>query len=324
MMRIARFISTVLATGCVAFASGYIVENGDAAAARIGASLQSPGMARAAVMPGVPSLPRPPVATLQATPLPTTYGWVSPQPESLPLSTLDRSHYNATAEAGQTCDAIFKATPVDGGLIRVSLVAPCSSNEAVTLRHAGLTVTERTNEAGRMTVELPAMTADAEVEAVMADGQRFASNILVPEAEDFTRVALIWRGDAGLHIHAHEFGAVMGAPGHIWAGSPGLESAANGGYLMTYGDRKMANATRAEVYTYPAGQTDTSGVVRLSIQAEVMNTNCGGMIAAQTLQPDGLGGVTSSDLTLRLPECDRIGEHMVLKNILRDLKIASK
>lgn len=323
-MRAARVISNLFAVGLVAFGAGYIVENGEDTAARIGASLQSPGMARASVLQGTPSLPRPPIETLQATPLPTTFGWGIQQPESLPLAGLDRSKFDT--DPNQSCDTVFKASPTAGGMVRVNLVSPCSINELVTLRHAGLSFTEQTTSNGRMTVEIPALSANARIEAVMQNGKTYATEALVPDADKYHRVALVWRGEAGLHIHAQEFGAELGSSGHIWAGAPGrpdLGANAAGGFLSIFGDRKIANATRAEVYTFPAGQTKHSGVVRLSIQAEVRNTNCGGMIAAQTLQPDGFGEVMSSDLTLRLPECNKIGEQMVLKNILRDLKIAS-
>ncbi len=324
-MRAARTITTFLATGAVAFASGYIVENGGRAAALVGASLQSPGMARASIRADVPNLPRPPIEALLATPLPVTRDWMMAQPESINLASLDRSRFDA--DPNQSCDATLKAVPADGGMIRVSLMSPCSNLEPVTLRHAGLSFSEQTTVNGRMTVEIPALVANATIDAVMPNGQTISTNVDVPEALDFHRVALVWRGETGLQIHAQEFGAAMGASGHVWVGSPGrgdLGADAKGGYLEIFGDRAIANATRAEVYTFPAGVAQDSGVVRLSIQAEVRNTNCGGMVAAQTLQPDGLGGMISSDLTLRLPECNRIGEHMVLKNILRDLKIASR
>ena len=77
------------------------------------------------------------------------------------------------------------------------------------------------------------------------------------------------------------------------------------------------------MYTFPQALRNQNGVVRLSVQTEINNANCGGMLAAETLQPDGFGGVVASDLTLRVPECDNVGEYLVLKNILRDLKIAA-
>ncbi len=324
MMRAARMLTTVAATALVALAAGRIVQNGDITAAKIGASLQSPGMARASVMPDIPKLPRPPIETLQATPLPTTRGWADQQPESLTLQALDRSRFGANASA--SCAAEMKATPSGNGMIRISLYAPCNGSEPVTLRHAGLGFTEVNTSTGRLTVELPALTATANVEVILQSGVRISTQVNVPDAEAYRRVVLVWRGETGLHIHAQEFGAALGTVGHVWAGAPGrpdLGANARGGYMMVLGNRELGNATRAEVYTFPAALTDREGVVRLSVQAEINNTNCGGMLAAETLQPDGFGGVISSDLTLRVPDCNKVGEYLVLKNILRDLKIAS-
>ena len=323
MMRAARTVSTFFATGCVALIAGYIVEHGDSHAAQIGASLQSSGMARAAVMPGVPPLPRPPVATFQGVPLPTTGAVV--QPESAPLN-LQLPDTGGTVTAH--CNAHLAAEPSDDAMIRVSLHTPCAMSEPVTIRHAGLSFTEQTNESGRMTVELPALTETAEVEVVMPNGNRHSTVVNVPDAADFRRVALVWRGETGLHIHAQEFGAELGTSGHVWIGSPGLAALgadAKGGFLTTYGDRKLPNAVRAEVYTFPmARKVGREGDVELTIQAEVKNTNCGGIFVAQVAQPDGLGGVDAQELTVRLPGCSQIGEYLVLDDAFRDLRIASK
>ena len=171
-----------------------------------------------------------------------------------------------------------------------------------------------------------ALTPDADVEAVLEGGLRIEAHAKVPDADLYKRVALVWRGEGGLHIHAQEFGADLSGPGHVWAGSPGrddLGPKAKNGHMKVYGDVKLANATRAEVYTFPSESDVHDGVVRLYIQADVTNTNCGALVAARALQPDGSGGVSSSDITLTLPECDSIGEQLVLNNVLRDLKIAS-
>ena len=322
-MRAARLLTTVTATAFVAFAAGHIVENGETTAAKIGASLQSPGMARASVLGDVPTLPRPPIETLLATPLPSTKGWNTPLPTSAGIGRLEQSEF--ATDTGADCDGDLTVALAENGMIRISLSAPCNGDQPVTLRHAGLSFSQMTAPNGRLSVEVPALTRAAVIEAILQDGHSLSASVDVPEADDFRRVALVWRGEGGMQIHAHEFGAEAGTAGHIWAGAPGrsdLGANAQGGYLTTLGDRKVANATRAEIYTFPANHDQRTGVVRLSVQAEVRNTNCGGMVAAQTLQPDGFGGVVASDLTLRLPDCDKVGEHLVLKNILRDLKIA--
>ena len=324
-MRAAKFISTCFATGAIAFGAGHIIENGESTAALIGSSLSSPGMARASVLPDGPSMPRPPLETLLATPLPTTRGWVQTQPDSLDLSPLDRSAFDQVTDAG--CDADFQAEPINDGMIRVTLVSPCSFNDAVTLRHEGLSFTEVTTESGRMTVEFPALAEDALVEAVLPTGDKFSAELTVPDADNFHRVALIWRGETGLQIHAQEFGANLGSSGHVWAGSPGrsdLGINSKGGYILPLGDRSIANGTRAEVYTFPIGASQNSGSVEISVRTLVQNTNCGHVFAAQAVQPDALGGVQVDDITMRIPDCDSIGQHLVLKEIIGDLQVASR
>jgi len=323
-MPAAKFLSTVAVTGFLAFASGFVMENGRTTLAQISDGFNSSGMAQASVMPDEPRLPRPPIQILQATPLPTTKGWSRLQPASMDFSELDRSRFST--ESPLACNTDLSVEPAGDGMMRVTLAAPCNLNEAVTLRHSGLDFTMKTGANGRLSVEMPALARDAQVEAVLQGGLRLKGATQVPDADLYQRVALVWRGEGGLHIHAQEFGAELGSAGHIWAGSPGRDDLglnASGGHMNVYGDRQIANSTRAEVYTFPAGTKAQEGVVRLYVQADVTNTNCGALVAARTVQPDGAGGVGSSDVTLRLPECDNIGEQLVLNNVLRDLKIAS-
>jgi len=324
-MPAANFLSTVAVTGILALGSGFIVQHGSDAVDQIKDGFSSPaGMAQASVSAEVPHLPRPPFQTLMATPLPTTNGWARMQPASMDLSSLDRSRFSADMPAN--CSADLSVTPAGNGMMHVALDAPCSVSEPVTIRHSGLDFTMKTGPNGRISVDMPALAQDARVEAVLQGGRRVEGSAQVPDAELYQRIALVWRGEGGLHIHAQEFGADLGSAGHVWAGSPGRDDLGPhgaSGYMKLYGDRTIANATQAEVYTFPAQTSVESGVVRMFVQADVTNTNCGALVAARTLQPDGLGGVSSSDVTLRLPECDSIGQQLVLNNVLRDLKIAS-
>ena len=222
MMRAARMLTTVAATALVALVSGHIVQNGDITAAKIGASLQSPGMARASVMPDIPKLPRPPIVTLQATPLPTTRGSADQQPESLTLQALDRSRFGADASA--SCAAEMKATPSGNGMIRISLYAPCNGSEPVTLRHAGLGFTEVNTSTGRLTVEIPALTAAANVEAILQSGERISTQVNVPDAGAYRRVRA---GLARRNRASYPCSGIRRGPWHRWprlgrsAGAPG-------------------------------------------------------------------------------------------------------
>ncbi|MEM8631864.1 MAG: hypothetical protein AAGF74_11545 [Pseudomonadota bacterium] len=323
-MRSARMAATIGATVLVAFSAGHIVENGDTTLTSIGAGLAGQGAAIASARSDIPTFPRPPIETLQATPFPSTRSWASAAKASIDFGVLNSDRLGEDTSKG--CLNELTAKSMDDAMLRISVRAPCNVNEPVTIRHASLAFTVRTTKNGRVTVDMPALTETAHVQAVFQDGYAVDTTVDVPDAADFHRVGLTWRGQTGLHIHALEFGAERGESGHIWAGAPGYVGETRigeGGYLTTLGDASLLNANMAEVYTYPVADRAAPGTVRLTVDAEVRNTNCGGIIAAHTVQPDGLGGTVPTDLTLRLPECHAVGEHIQLKNVLRDLKIAS-
>jgi hypothetical protein len=60
----------------------------------------------------------------------------------------------------------------------------------------------------------------------------------------------------------------------------------------------------------------------LSVEAEVSELNCGQEIEAQSLQVGSDGKLKTRNLTLAVPDCDAIGNFLVLNNLLEDLKVA--
>jgi hypothetical protein len=120
-------------------------------------------------------------------------------------------------------------------------------------------------------------------------------------------------------------GADYGESGHVWAEAPQSVAKAlqaRGGYITELGNIDHPAARHAEIYSFPTGQIHKSGVVRLSVEAEVTANTCDKEIMAQALQSGVDGGVSIVDLTLSMPACDAIGDFLVLNNLLRDLKIA--
>ena len=102
---------------------------------------------------------------------------------------------------------------------------------------------------------------------------------------------------------------------------PGRRS--GGGFITQLGASSLEGGRIAEVYTFPADPRRRDGVVRLSIETEVTAYNCGKDIAGETIQRQADGKMNSVTVTLAVPDCDAIGEFLVLKNLLQDLKIAS-
>jgi len=129
-----------------------------------------------------------------------------------------------------------------------------------------------------------------------------------------------------MQIHALEFGADYNGEGHIWANTPGTSlRAVNalGGFITRLGDPALSDGHTAEVYVFPAGMMQRNGTVRLSVEAEVSAFTCGKAIEGQALQQGAEGKMHRTALTLELPDCDGIGDILVLKNLLQDMKISS-
>jgi len=173
---------------------------------------------------------------------------------------------------------------------------------------------------------LPAMGAAGAYSVTFDDGARFGTEASVPSVATLDRVATVAPKDSGLQIHALEFGATYGEPGHVWSENPGdptLAATGGGGYILQLGDPELDNAVLSEVYTFPRAGSGESGVVRLSVEAEVTTANCATEIAGQSIEPGADGQPVVMEMTVAVPDCDAVGEYLVLKNLLRDRRVAS-
>lgn len=274
-----------------------------------GAALPAPPAAALARVP----LPQPDVSALAGLTEDSSKNW-SPD-----LQDLDRSPF------GLACDFTVSATAANAAQVRLSILAPCHGNEAVDIRHGDMMVTEVTSQFGSIEITLPALADPAEFTVSLADGSQSSAEISVPDVAEFDRVILQWIGETGLDIHALEFGADYGEDGHVWRQSPRsaeVATAARGGFITTLGAEDQAEGYRAMAYSFPTSSMRKHGVVRLNVEAEVTAYNCGQDMRAQTLQKTGGDWVRVSDLTLSVPGCDAIGDILLLKNLLQDLKIA--
>ena len=88
------------------------------------------------------------------------------------------------------------------------------------------------------------------------------------------------------------------------------------------GDIEASEPLMAEVYSFPVAKTAQEGDVALSVEAEVSEANCGLEIEAQALELRGDDPVKTQNLTLAVPDCDAVGNFLVLNNLLQDLKVA--
>ena len=225
------------------------------------------------------------------------------------------------------CRSSMTATAAPLAMVSLTLTDPCRPNMRVTFHHEGLMFQVATDATGTVALTVPALSPNALFIADFAEGLGAMASIEVPDLVNYDRAALQWTGETGMQLHALEFGAAYGEPGHVWSDAGGsLDAALAGGsgLLTQLGDPSLDPALMAEVYTFPSGQTRRDGTVSLSVEAEVTARNCGREVMAEALQIGRDGVIDGTDVVLTMPGCDAIGEYLVLKNMLEDLKLAAR
>ncbi|WP_353471195.1 translocase [Salipiger sp. H15] len=307
-------------TLCAAISIGFAMQQHDARGKRAGslqvAQIQDTSSA------GLPPLPldRTATARLPEPQLQLAAAVAEPAitPATLPAETEARP---------ADCAVSMSARTGAGAMVTLQIDAPCFASERVTIHHNGLMFTEVTQPDGTLRIEVPALSESALFIAAFANGAGATASAEVPALPFYDRVALQWRGESGLALHASEFGAADEDAGHVWAASTGdltRTARGEGGFLTRLGDSASPEARLAEVYTFPAAAATKAGAVALTIEAEITASNCGQALEAQTLERRVGGSLRARDLTLSMPDCSAAGDFLVLKNLLEDLKIAAK
>ena len=224
-----------------------------------------------------------------------------------------------------TCTTTVDVRAMAAAMVNLSMTASCLPNERVTVHHNGMIFTETTSDLGELNITVPALSQEAVFIVSFLNGDGAVAQTSVEELVDFERVVLQWKGDTGFQIHAREFGADYGTVGHVWTDAPGDMAGAvtgYGGLIIDLGDRSVPDALFAQVYSFPKAATSQGGEVALSVETEISELNCGQEIEAQSLQVGSGGMLKTRNLTLSVPECDAIGDFLVLNNLLQDLKVA--
>lgn len=260
-------------------------------------------------------------------PITASFPTFAVSPSTAPDADVSIDLPTAPPQAGFACDVDMAATPIAGAMLAVTITAPCHGSERVTLHHSGLMFTNLMQPDGNLSVDIPALDETALVIASFLDGSGGVAQAEVASVPFYDRVILQWRGTAGLQLHAREFDAQYFSDGHIWQGATADASRAatgDGGFLTRLGSPDAPDALLAEVYTFPSGMTQASGTVSLTVETEILATNCDTSVEAQTLEMRSGRNLMSKELTIDVPGCDAVGDFLMLKNIVEDLTIAAR
>ena len=247
-----------------------------------------------------------------------------PVPDDAIRVPFNAAHSNLNS-FGIPCDRTLELSAAPHGSLAVNFIAGCNTSERVTVSHAGIVFAVQSSVLGVVALEIPALTRQAMVEVTLEDGTTLTDSVLVPDADSFDRVALQIEGEAAMALHAFEFGASYGDPGHVTFARPTPVQALTPGpkgEVILLGDPEVEQPVSTEIYSFPRGQATRGGAVRLHIEAEVTPFSCGRVLDANVVQTEPGDNVRTVAFALEMPGCDAVGDILVLKNVLRDLKIA--
>lgn len=295
-----------------------------------------PESQKAPLEAGVADIPLAEIALTAAAPVPNVPRVLPPLPK--PQRASLRRDAVASADAlpktpfdpetpSLGCNVLAQASETLAATALLTVAAPCYPNERLTVHHNGLMFTEITDAAGNLSVDVPALSEHAIFIVAFANGKGAVAQAHVASIGEYDRVALQWSDTSGFQVHAREFGAGYGDKGHVWSGSArtGVDAdRGTGGFVTRLGNPDTLSPQLAEVYSFPSGHAANSGTVKMSIEAEVTEANCGRDVSAQMLELHAGGGMQIRDLVLSVPDCDAVGDFLVLNNLLDDLKVAGK
>ena len=215
---------------------------------------------------------------------------VRPQPAARAVSvepalpvTASLTHSPAVTAAGPTCGQPEIATePVDGGLMRVQMTSVCRANQDVQLSYGGAVLIRRLDAAGKLDFTLDCFAgSQSELIVTFADGTRNLQAVTAKDLDKVSKTAVIWSAPVNLDVHAFEYSALFGKPGHVWqratstlvaAREIALAGQRGRGYLSTSDDGRTLG-DKLEVYTFIHHDQQISGNIAIGLDYETRGEN---------------------------------------------------
>jgi hypothetical protein len=166
------------------------------------------------------------------------------------------------------CDLEFDAVGVRGALVRVRAESPCRAGKVVRFVHQEIEFATRFDANGVAELLPPALDRDAVVLARAEDAEEAYARATAPGMGRVSRVVLTWSDALDLNLHAFEYGAGIGAKGHVWERSgQDLTNYKRGrsGLLQSFkpidgfGDY-------VEIYSFAPGRRSTDGAMEIAVE----------------------------------------------------------
>ncbi len=355
-------IGMAACTFSVALGIGFVMQNGDALASRFGGEeapdttapfsaqpqdaivgqVPTDGMApsepqaivaqQGSILPTAPTIEIPNPVVEAAVILPESAKIQSVQSAPVQLANLEAEttpeiETSAALTGEVECAPSMIAQASAAASVALSVSAPCHKSTAFVIHHQGMMFTAMTNTAGEAEMIVPALAEVSVMIAAFDDGEGAVATAAVPDFSKFDRAVLQWQGDTAVMLSAYEGDAGFGDDAHIHAGNPGDMGRVDqlqGGYLVRLGDTSAQDPLMAEIYTFPSSAHANVADVMIVAEAEITAQNCGHEMNAQSIQVSPTGATSALDLTMVMPDCDAVGDFLILQNMFEDLTLVSR
>lgn len=220
---------------------------------------------------------------------------------------------------GQPCsDPTMTLALARPAMIDVSIAAACHANERIVISHAGISFAGTTDEKGLFHAVVPAMAGNGAITAQLGLELSLSDFRTVPDIGSVNRLALVQRGQNGMHLNAFVGDAKFGSKMHLRPENTGAVSAESASYMTVLGDAALDRPIIAEVVTFPSNQP----APRLQVVADVTDKTCGRDLLGSTLKTTSASAPTMGGLSLAVPGCDSVGERVVLDMERADAAVA--
>jgi len=307
--------TTVALTFGIALGIGFVMQNGDADAARY--------------QPDASVDLRKPVVIVDYSPLEVAETFVpkpevpasvymsansgtGADPDSIKLIALveDYADEDEATQAAPTiprendCNIVAVTAPDETGSVAITVLSECRPEMPFTVSHSSLSFSAETDAEGNATVKVPALNEDATFFITFSDGKSLATTTYAPAASRYNRVVFQWAGHAGSYLRSNNMDQTM---------------------LDELGTNVGTEPRFAQVYSFPADADLAASLGAIDVVAHVTDQNCGQVLVAESFSIfPAVEDLRFKDIRITLPSCDQIGETLELKKVLGEQTLAAR
>lgn len=217
------------------------------------------------------------------------------------------------AERLDTCDPELRVSETPTGYLEIAIDAPCHAGGPIRVQVNEMIADETTDVHGYWEARVPVLAETMQIEVVIKDIV-LSEEIGPLPLTGHQHVIMTWQGARVFAIKAEASRTGV-------ATDRGAEHALPEPNVTRLGDGKGSGL---EIMTFPSAALGASGVVRLSVEAEVTADTCDQTIGTLAYQTGYLGTLRPTEIAFTMPDCDRIGEVVRLQNLFRDMRLAQR